>query len=206
MKLVDPAKTWYVVRCMSGEEMVQAYELHKLGYDAYCPVKRVEVIHHRSKAKLIKERPLMPGYLFAAQPRKVGVDENGDEEKRVDFATLQRKPERHESSKVFRSILRSKKDGAFLPLEGKVVEAFQVAEMDMAFDDTEAAKIHRGEMEKTREAELKKRFPVGAVVFAEGIFESLPGVITKHLKTGRVKIDYQSIVVEADMEMLKPAA
>jgi len=200
MKLVDPNKTWFVVRCMSGEEMVQADELHKLGYDAYCPVKRVETIHHRSKARLIKSQALLPGYLFAAQPRRVGGREV------MDFAAMQKKPEKHENKKLFRSILRAKKDDAFMPVPGRMVEGFEVAEQNMVFDDTTAAKIARGEMEKTREAELKKLFPVGATVFAEGIFESLPGIITKHLKTGRVKIDYESITVEADMEKLKSAA
>lgn len=200
MKLIDPSKAWYVVRTLSGEESAAAYELHKLGFDAYCPMQRVEKVHHRSKAVIVKERALMPGYIFAAQPRRVGDREV------TDFDAMQKKPERHESQKLYRGILRAKKDGAFIRVRGEMVEGFQVAEMDMAFDETTAAKIHRGEMEKTRQAELEKRFPVGATVFAEGIFESLPGVITKHLKTGRVKIDYESIVVEADMEKLKSAA
>jgi hypothetical protein len=200
MKLVDPSKTWFVVMTFTGEESAAAYELHKLGYDAYCPSKRVEKIHHRSKAVLIKTKPLMPGYLFAAQPRRIGDRDV------IDFDAMQKRPEKHESKKLFRGVLRAKKDDVFVPVPGKMVEAFQIAEMDMAFDDTEAAKKHRGETEKARLEELGKRFPVGATVFAEGIFENLPGVITKHLKSGRVKIDYNSITVEADMETLKPAA
>lgn len=200
MKLIDPSKAWFVVRTFAGEECAAGYELHKLGFDAYCPMMRVETIHHRTKATLVKERPLFPGYLFAAQPRKVG------EMEWMDFGAMEKKPEPHEDKKLFRKVLRIKKDDSFTPVPGKLVEGFQVAEMDMAFDDTTAAKRHRGELEKTHEAEMKKRFPLGAVVFAEGIFESLPGVITKHLKTGRVKIDYQSVTVEADMEKLRPAA
>lgn len=200
MKLVDTSKAWFVVRTFAGEEQSASYELHKLGYEAYCPMMRYEKEHHRTKAKLIKERPLLPGYLFAAQPRKVGDKEW------IDFNAMQKQPEKHEDKKVFRKVLRIKKDGAFTTVPGKMVEGFQIAEMALAFDDTTAAKIHRGEMEKTQEAEYRKRFPIGAVVFAEGIFESLPGVITKHLKTGRVKIDYQSVTVEADMEKLKSAA
>lgn len=200
MKLVDPKKTWFVVTTFTGEESAAAYELHRLGYDAYCPTMRVGRRHHRTKAIIVTDKPLFPGYLFAAQPRRIGDREV------IDFDAMQKKPERHESKKLFRGILRAKKDDVFVPVPGKLVEAFQVAEMDMAFDDTEAAKKHRGETEQARAEELKKRFPIGAIVFAEGIFESLPGVITKHLKTGRVKIDYQSVTVEADMEMLKPAA
>lgn len=200
MKLVNPDKTWFVIMTFTGEESAAAYELHRLGYDAYCPIKKVETVHHRTKAVIIKEKALLEGYLFAAQPRRVGDREV------VDFDAMQKKPERHENKKLFRGILRAKKDGSFAKVPGKVVEGFQIAEWDMAFDDTTAAKIHRGEMEKTRQAELEKRFPVGATVFAEGIFESLPGVITKHLKTGRVKIDYQSVTVEADMEKLRSAA
>lgn len=200
MKLVDPKKAWFVLRCSTGEEAAAALALHQLGFDAYCPMMRVGRRHHRTKAIIVKEKPLFPGYLFAAQPRKVG------DEEWTDFDAMQKRPEKHESQKVFRSVLRSKKDGAFLPVPGLMVEAFQVEEMDMAFDDTEAARRHRGEVEKSRVDELRKFFPIGSSVFAEGIFDSLPGVITKHMKTGRVKIDYQSITVEADMEKLRPAA
>lgn len=200
MKLIDPKKAWFVVRTFAGEEQSANYELHKLGFDAYCPMMRYGRVHHRTKAILVKERPLFPGYLFAAQPRKVG------DEEWIDFDAMQKKPKKNESGRVFREVLRDKKHEWFVPVPGKLVERFQIEEMDMAFDDTEKARIHRGEMEKTREAEMLKRFPIGAVVFAEGVFESLPGVITKHLKTGRVKIDYQSVTVEADMEKLRSAA
>lgn len=190
MKLIDPRKSWYVLRTYSGKEREAATDLHKLGFDAYCPVKRVEKKHHRTNTMLIKEQALFVGYMFAAQPRKDGA---------TDF------PSMREADGVI-DILRLTKHDDFKPIPGKLVEAFQIAEMDMQFDDTTKAKIHRGEMEKTREAELRRQFPVGATVLADGLFEHLPGTIVKHLKTGRVKIDYGSVTVESDMEKLKPAA
>ncbi|SDO95499.1 hypothetical protein [Phyllobacterium sp. OV277] len=45
------------------------------------------------------------------------------------------------------------------------VETIFLAEFDMAFDDTRAARIHRKEEEANEKSNLAKRFPVGLDVF-----------------------------------------
>jgi transcriptional antiterminator NusG len=196
MKLVDPSKAWYVVRTFSGEESDVADELHKAGFDAYCPTRRVERTHGKTKALIERHHALLPGYLFAAQPNKDG---------QWDFPTMR------ETEGVI-DILRPSREEPFTRVPANLVVAFQVAEQNMEFDDTRAARIARKEEAETKKETAKLKFPIGTIV---GLDENGPmahvwGEITKHLKSGRVKVELSlfgaKMEVESDIEKLRPAA
>ena len=195
MKLVDPAKTWFVVQAFTGEERDVADELRKAGFDAYCPTRRLERTHGKTKRLITRHEALLPGYLFAAQPNK---------DNQWDFPTVR------ETEGVI-DILRPTKEDAFTQVPAKLVEAFQISEINMEFDDTRAARIARKEEAATKKETAKLKFPIGAPAYIDaGAFEGLPGVITEHLKSGRVKVELSifggKTEVESDIDKLRSAA
>jgi transcriptional antiterminator NusG len=144
---------------------------------------------------IVRHLPLLPGYLFAAQPKNDG---------QWDFPTMR------EADGVI-DILRPSKEEPFTPIPVNLVIAFQVAEMNMEFDDTRAARIARKEEAATKQETAKLKFPLGTPVYVDdSLFAQLPAVILKHLKSGRVKVEREvfgsKIVEEADIEKLRPAA
>lgn len=195
MKLIDPSKAWYVIRTFSGDEGDVAEELRQAGFDSYCPTMKVERTHGKTKALIVRHRALLPGYIFAAQPRNDGA---------YDFPTMR------ETEGVI-DILRLSKTEQFRPLPSPIVVAFQVSEMNMEFDDTRAARIARKEEAATKKETAKLKFPVGSPAYVDdSLFAHLPGVITKHLKSGRVKVELDlfgsKMEVESDIDKLRTAA
>ncbi|RVD31435.1 transcription termination/antitermination NusG family protein [Mesorhizobium sp. M4B.F.Ca.ET.017.02.2.1] len=55
---------WVVVRSKPQMERVAEEEMTKRGMTAYCPTYRYEFKHHRNKKWIIREWPLLRGYLF----------------------------------------------------------------------------------------------------------------------------------------------
>lgn len=196
MKLVDPRKTWFVVQTFTGDERDVADELRKAGFDAYCPTRRIERTHGKTKRLITRHQALLPGYLFAGQPNNAN---------QWDFPTMR------ETDGVI-DILRPSSEEPFSPVPANLVIAFQVAEQNMEFDDTRAARIARKEEAETKKETAKLKFPIGTIV---GLDENGPmahvwGEITKHLKSGRVKVELSlfgaKMEVEADIDKLRPAA
>lgn len=64
MQTVGQTSPWVVVRSKPQMERIAEEEISKRGMVAYCPVYRYEFRHHRSKKWIIREFPLMRGYLF----------------------------------------------------------------------------------------------------------------------------------------------
>lgn len=138
--MAKPArKLWYVVRTNVQAEEKALMNIRKSGYDAYLPRMRKDIVHHRTKAIITREFVLFNRYLFVEQPA-VGAD----------WYTLRK----CEGVECVLGI-----NGTPIPVPSNAVERFREAETDMQFDDTRAAKIHRGEIEKTHEREVRKRFP-----------------------------------------------
>lgn len=55
---------WFIVRTNPQCENKAVRSLMESGFEAYAPVIRKEVVHHRSKKKLVREFPLLRGYVF----------------------------------------------------------------------------------------------------------------------------------------------
>jgi len=105
---------------------------------------RYEKQHRRTNTYSVLERPLMTGYLFCGfHPfaKHFGMVRSCDGV--LDFLGV---------------------DGTPIPIPGQSLVQMQEAEIDMRFDDTRAARIHRGEEERTRRDNIKKRFPKGKPV------------------------------------------
>jgi transcriptional antiterminator NusG len=185
MKLNNSA--WYVVRCGNSETKVRR-KLQIAGFETYLPFRRYEIPNKRTRTTRTMEVPLIPRLIFVVVP-------NGN------FGLV------HDVEGV----------AGFLSIQGVPVEVprwevedLQNREWDMQFDDTRAARIHRKEEAATRKETLKQKFPIGSPALFDGIFGDLVGIVVKHDKTGRFKLEIKahgaSITVDADPEKLRPAA
>lgn len=102
-------------------------------------------------------------------------------------------------------------DGHPVRVSGESVETIFLAETDMAFDDTRAARIHRREEAATAKENTARRFPVGKDIFVtdEGNpFASLNGIVNEITKAGRIialiELFGRMTPVEFDHRQLSP--
>jgi transcriptional antiterminator NusG len=168
MKPPSPDKHWFVIRANIKCEEKAVENLRLAGYETYYPRYRVEVKNKRTKIYHVRERPLMMRYLFVAQPKKD-----------ADWFTL-RKCEGVEA------VLGV--NGTPIRVPFKDVERIFLAEVDMQFDDTRAARIHRKEEAATRKATLEMRFAKGTThVIKSGPFESFLAEVEEVTKAGDIK-------------------
>lgn len=139
MKLVDASLPWYVVYTGIQWEDRVAESLRLAGFDTYYPRMRKDIIHHRTKCIITKTFPLFNRYLFVAVPTGA-------------FGAIREV----DGVECFLGV-----GGTPLPVPGRLVAEFQTAEMDMQFDDTKAAKVHRGEILANEKAQLAAIFHQG---------------------------------------------
>jgi transcription antitermination factor NusG len=193
MKLIDPTKVWYVVRSKVRQEERAAKHIQEAGFDVYLPIRREEKKSRSQKTFSVIEKPLMVGYLFVgftSFARHFGKVAGCDGV--YDFIKVQGEP---------------------IPVPASAVNDIQVAEMNLVFDDTREARIHRGEEERTRKLNTRKKFPRGGVsivVDETHPFANLNVVIEEVTSSGNVKalIDLfgRATSVEFEAGQLKPAA
>jgi len=193
MKLVDPSRTWYVVRSKVRQEDRAAYNIVRAGFDVYLPMMRKERKPRRANTYITVEQPLMPGYLFvgfASFAKHFGMIRACDGVQ--DFLGVQGEP---------------------IPIPSKAVVDMQVAEIDMRFDDTRAARIHRGEEERTRRDNIKKQFAVGksvTVTDAKHPLADIQAIVDEVTCTGSVvalvNMFGQLVRAEFTANQLTPAA
>lgn len=139
MKLVDASLPWFVVRTGVSCEDRAVEALRLAGFDTYLPKMRKDIIHHRKKTLIVKEFVLFNRYLFCAVPLgNFGAARECDGFEC--FLGVDGKPQR---------------------IHGKIVADFQGAEIDQEFDDTKAAKVHRGEIKANEKAQFASMFPEG---------------------------------------------
>lgn len=193
MKLVDQSKCWFVVRSQVRQEDRAARSIQQAGFDVYLPTMRFEKKHRRNNTYSEVEKPLMVGYLF------------------VGFSTFARHFEKvRKCDGVYDFV---KVMGEPIQVQGREVASIQTAEMEMAFDDTRAARIHRGEEERTRKLTLKKQFPRGLsvrVADEKNPFADFTAVVEEVTRSGSVKalVDLfgRLVAVEFHAGQLTPAA
>ena len=137
-------KLWYVVRTNIKCEKRALAALTGAGYEAYLPLMRRDVVHHRTKKVVTKELVLFNRYLFVAQPAQ-----------NADWFRLRR-------CDGVETVLGA--NGRYLPVDARAVEAFRQAEAELEFDETRAARLRRKEIGRTLKATAAMRFPVGAAI------------------------------------------
>ena len=171
MKPIDPDKIWYVVRCNIQCEAKASDNIRLAGFDVYFPRQRIEKKHRRHNTYLIKERPLMVSYVF------VGMSPD----KKMQHFGFVRACEGVERFLEYQ--------GKPIPVNGKDVQAIYLAEVDMRFDDTRAARIHRKEEAASIKETVKMKFPRGRDIYVldeRHPFAEFHGIVQEVTKTGNV--------------------
>lgn len=166
---IDKDKHWYVVRTtVKGEE--KAFEnIRKAGFDTYFPRRKVEVKNMRTHTYKINENALMPRYLF------VGFDPRNANFYRVNGC---------DGVECVLGV-----NGKPIRISENHVEAIYLAEIDMEFDDTREARIHRREELESAKDNTKREFPAGRNVFVTekgNPFATFGGVVEEVTKSGKV--------------------
>ncbi len=165
---IDASKTWFVARTNIKCETKALENLLRAGYDAYLPRYRVEKRNKRSNTWRIIERPLMLRYLFVGQPRH-----------NADWFTLR-------ACEGVETVLGDI-GGSYIPIPTAIVEQLFDAEMDMRYDDTRAARIHRKEEARTKRGTGAMRFPAGMpITVLEGPFASFPATVDSVTSRGEI--------------------
>lgn len=165
----DPDKLWYVVRTSIKGEDKAMLNLLRAGYEVYLPRMRFEVKNRRTNIYSVQERPLLMRYLFIAQPRY-----------EADWYTLRQ-------CKGVESILGDGR-GFYLPVPFALVEALYIDEIDMVYDDTRQARIHRKEEARTKKATLEMKYAPGVKVrVTDGPFADFFALVEEVTSAGRIK-------------------
>jgi transcription antitermination factor NusG len=166
---------WYAVRAAPLMEWKVADKLRGMGYEVYLPTMRVERKNKRTHTYSTKERVLMPGYLFLGATRPLYYAANCDGVEGV-LGNL-----------AARS--RRQREGSPVKIPSVLIEAIFLAEIDMQFDDTRAARIYRQEEGKTRRLTVAMQFAKGGQGrITTGPFAGLSGVIENVTHQGKVEL------------------
>lgn len=169
-KPIDPDKIWYVVRTNIQCEGKASDNIRLAGFDVYYPRQRIEKKHRRNNTYLVKERPLMVSYIFVGMPK---------DEKQRHFGFVR-------ACEGVERFLEYQ--GKPIPVAGKDVQAIYLAEVDMRFDDTRAARIHRKEEAKTIKATLEMKYAPGrSFAVTGGPFDGFRAIVEEVTKTGNIK-------------------
>lgn len=159
---------WFVVESNPQCEVRAEQSMLKAGYAVYLPRRKVQKTHKRTNKPIVRVFPLMRGYLFVEQPYA------------ADWFTLRR-------CDGVKQVLGSREAPIAIP--ASVVSTMRTDEENLAFDDTDEAKIFRGEMERNAKLELLRRFPQGVPVEAVGgLFEGRLGTVDTVTANGHVRV------------------
>ncbi|MHA6684482.1 transcription termination/antitermination protein NusG [Mesorhizobium sp. A556] len=190
---IDKGLNWYVVRANIKSETKAANNLRLAGFDVYYPRQRYETKNKRTHIVREHERPLMMRYLFVGMPKGAGRQHFG-------FAR---------ACEGVESIVGPQGTPVIVP--AKDIEAIFLAEIDMRFDDTRAARIHRKEEARTKKETVRMVFKEGTQVdVLGGPFASFSGVVEEVTSSGKVEalvaIFGRWSKISFDPEQLSPAA
>lgn len=196
MKLVSPSKTWFVlrssVRC-EEKAVVSIREARIEGVSVYLPRMKVERKDRRTNLYRETVKPLMVGYMFVGfDPRNKPFKKVSDCDYVYDFVKVQGDP---------------------IPVPAEDVILIEEAEIDLRFDDTRQARIHRREEARTRKLTTEMKFPPGREVLVtdeKNPFADFHAVVEEVLKSGNVKalvnLFGRATSVEFEAGQLQPAA
>jgi len=167
MKPISTDKPWFVAQTNIKCEAKATENLRQVGYEVYFPRQRIERKNKRTNVIHEVERPLLMRYVFVAVPR-------------YDFGFVR-------ACEGVESLLGV--NGLPLRVPARDVEALWLAEIDMQFDDTRAARIHRKEEAKTRKETMQMRFAKGTTVSIEdGPFKDFMAQVERVTSQGQVNV------------------
>jgi transcription antitermination factor NusG len=161
---------WCVVRTNIKCEEKAADNIRSAGFAHYLPMCRIETWNKRTHVYRISDRVLMPRYLFAGIPSEnhVGKVKNCEGVEMV--------------------LSTEGQFGRPLQVPADTIERFLLAEVDMRFDETRAARIVRGEEPRTAKDRTVAAFPPGSNArVIDGPFASFMATIEDATTSGKVK-------------------
>lgn len=156
MKKVESQSRWYVVRTNPNSETRAAKSLSRAGYGPYVPMWKREKFNGRKREWVMRERPLMTGYLFVEMPY-------GE----PDWYTLRR----CNGVKGVLGVTDARGETKPFPVPSRLVERVMTAQLNLMFDDTRAAMAKRDE-----QAESLYR-PGAQVMVTKGPFARFPATV-----------------------------
>lgn len=163
-------KDWYVVRSNIKSERKAADNLRKAGFETYLPMVRFERRNKRTHTIRECEQPLMLRYLFLAMPKQNAP---------FGFARACEGVER----------ILGDVDNHPIPVPFGLVNGLFLAEINMEFDDTREARIHRREEARTKKATVAMRyFPGSEWRVTEGPFASFNAQVQDVTRAGLVRV------------------
>lgn len=163
-------KDWYVARTNIRSELKADDNLRKAGFETYLPMVRFERVNKRTRIVRTFERPLMLRYLFVAFPRHA---------KHFGFARACEGVER----------ILGDVDDHPIQVPFALVKGIFLAEINLEFDDTRAARIHRKEEARTKKATVAMRFFSGSEWrVTEGPFASFQATVENVTSAGLVRV------------------
>jgi hypothetical protein len=140
MKPIDPSLHWYVATFRPRKALDAMHAIRKAGFDVYLPRARIERWSKRSGCYFVDEPPALAPYMF------------------VGFAPG------CESFETVRKLEGETLVGSFLKVgeetvrvDADIVQAIQIMETDMLFDNTPASR-------RRKELSLDMEFPAGSAV------------------------------------------
>lgn len=163
-------KDWYVARTNIRSEAKADANLRNAGFETYLPMVRFERVNKRTHIVHTFERPLMSRYLFVAFPRHA---------KHFGFARACEGVER----------ILGDVDDHPIPVPFALVKGLFIAEINLEFDDTRAARIHRKEEARTKKETVAMRFFAGSEwLVTEGPFSSFRAEVENVTSAGLVRV------------------
>lgn len=162
-------KVWYVVRTTIRGEHKACANLEKAGFECYSPMERFDRVNKRSRTIRTITRPLMARYVFVGLPR------DGQH-----FGFVR------SCDGVDRFL--GDKDNHPIPVPYSIVRSLFDAQVNLDFDDTREARIHRKEEARTRRETIAMRFGIGTEwTVTDGPFASFQAQVENVTSSGMVK-------------------
>lgn len=187
---------WYVARLAPGatrgaknrpwreakeDESWFEQDMAENGFACYLPKLRKEIIHHRTKKKIVRSFALFTGYAF------------------VSVANDSRWPALRECESVG-DVLRV--NGRPWPVSVDLVNRLRAAEAGMEFDDTREARILRKQEGRTRRETTAMTFPAGSTIeVSDGPFSGYSGQVVSVTGRGLVRVMMAVFGGHAPMEV-----
>ena len=146
----EGARAWFVVQSVMRGEKNACEALREQGYSTFRPVMRKELHRHRgTKTTFVREFPLFNRYLFAELPSDPRDWPAVMADREIIAGTLGND-----------GVPQPVKEGS--AEEPRTVRWFMAKQEGLAFDDTEEARLRRGEIGRTRRETIAKRFAAGS--------------------------------------------
>jgi len=171
---------WYVIKSKPKAERKALREIEKLGIEAYLPEYKIERMNRRLRVRKVTTLCHFPRYLFVFAEAS-------------QFATIR-------SCDGVADVLPGF-PMAPVPVPTKDVLELRAAQADMAFDDTDQARRHRGETVKNTLQAMRKRLRDKRVRVTDGPFRGFSAKVEAVHSLDRLRVAIDLLGRETAVEL-----